>query len=179
VIHRRRRRPIEVHEGSDATCTVTDSDATLAPGQSALVTTQTNSGTATENKGFDSCDGTVLTFVVVGATSQTLTVHADTDMAVEGAENYSVQITNPTVGTGMAVTDIHDLSAGPPWNIARDGQVNEGSIANSTARTVANRIIFIDRGEIIEENAPEAFFNSPRSERTWLFLSQILLLNAL
>jgi general L-amino acid transport system ATP-binding protein len=42
------------------------------------------------------------------------------------------------------------------------------------ARTVANRVIFMDRGEIIEENAPEAFFNDPRSERTRLFLSQIL-----
>jgi general L-amino acid transport system ATP-binding protein len=42
------------------------------------------------------------------------------------------------------------------------------------ARTVANRVIFMDRGEIIEENAPEAFFNNPRSERTRLFLSQIL-----
>ena len=42
------------------------------------------------------------------------------------------------------------------------------------ARTVANRVIFMDRGEIIEENAPEEFFNHPRSERTRLFLSQIL-----
>src|ERR1700752_422984 len=42
------------------------------------------------------------------------------------------------------------------------------------ARTVANRVIFMDRGEIIEENAPEEFFNRPRSERTRLFLSQIL-----
>jgi general L-amino acid transport system ATP-binding protein len=42
------------------------------------------------------------------------------------------------------------------------------------ARTVANRVIFMDRGEIIEQNAPEAFFNNPRSERTKLFLSQIL-----
>jgi general L-amino acid transport system ATP-binding protein len=42
------------------------------------------------------------------------------------------------------------------------------------ARTVANRVIFMDRGEIIEENAPEAFFSNPRSERTRLFLGQIL-----
>ena len=42
------------------------------------------------------------------------------------------------------------------------------------ARTVADRVIFMDFGEIIEENEPEAFFNSPRSERTKLFLSQIL-----
>jgi len=42
------------------------------------------------------------------------------------------------------------------------------------ARTVANRVIFMDRGEIIEQNEPEAFFNQPRSERTKLFLSQIL-----
>ncbi|HXH04603.1 MAG TPA: amino acid ABC transporter ATP-binding protein [Candidatus Competibacteraceae bacterium] len=42
------------------------------------------------------------------------------------------------------------------------------------ARTVANRVIFMDRGEIIEQNAPEEFFKNPRSERTRLFLSQIL-----
>ncbi len=42
------------------------------------------------------------------------------------------------------------------------------------ARTVANRVIFMDFGEIIEENEPEAFFNNPQSDRTKLFLSQIL-----
>jgi general L-amino acid transport system ATP-binding protein len=42
------------------------------------------------------------------------------------------------------------------------------------ARTVANRIIFMDGGEIIEQNEPMEFFNNPRSDRTKLFLSQIL-----
>ena len=42
------------------------------------------------------------------------------------------------------------------------------------ARTVANRVIFMDRGEIVEQNEPEAFFNNPQSDRTKLFLSQIL-----
>ena len=42
------------------------------------------------------------------------------------------------------------------------------------ARTVANRVIFMDEGRIIEQNAPEEFFTNPRSERTKLFLSQIL-----
>lgn len=42
------------------------------------------------------------------------------------------------------------------------------------AKTVADRVIFMDQGQIIEENAPEAFFNDPQSERTQLFLSQIL-----
>jgi general L-amino acid transport system ATP-binding protein len=42
------------------------------------------------------------------------------------------------------------------------------------ARTVANRVIFMDVGEIIEENEPEEFFNNPKSDRTKLFLSQIL-----
>jgi len=42
------------------------------------------------------------------------------------------------------------------------------------ARTVANRVIFMDVGEIIEENDPEEFFNNPQSDRTKLFLSQIL-----
>jgi len=42
------------------------------------------------------------------------------------------------------------------------------------ARTVANRIIFMDEGEIVEENEPEAFFNNPQYDRTRFFLSQIL-----
>ena len=42
------------------------------------------------------------------------------------------------------------------------------------AKTVANRVIFMDEGQVIEENEPEAFFNNPQSERTQLFLSQIL-----
>jgi len=42
------------------------------------------------------------------------------------------------------------------------------------ARTVANRVIFMDGGEIIEQNDPENFFHNPQSERTKLFLSQIL-----
>ncbi|TCM79658.1 amino acid ABC transporter ATP-binding protein [Rhodovulum steppense] len=42
------------------------------------------------------------------------------------------------------------------------------------ARQVANRVIFMDQGQIVEQNVPEAFFNSPQSERTRLFLSQIL-----
>jgi general L-amino acid transport system ATP-binding protein len=42
------------------------------------------------------------------------------------------------------------------------------------ARRVANRVIFMDEGEIIEQNEPEEFFNNPQSERTKLFLSQIL-----
>ena len=42
------------------------------------------------------------------------------------------------------------------------------------ARKVANRVIFMDGGEIIEENDPESFFNKPQNDRTKLFLSQIL-----
>ncbi|MEH6631985.1 MAG: amino acid ABC transporter ATP-binding protein [Halopseudomonas aestusnigri] len=42
------------------------------------------------------------------------------------------------------------------------------------ARKVADRVIFMDGGEIIEENEPEQFFNNPQSERTQKFLSQIL-----
>ncbi|RMD62561.1 MAG: amino acid ABC transporter ATP-binding protein [Alphaproteobacteria bacterium] len=42
------------------------------------------------------------------------------------------------------------------------------------ARKVANRVIFMDGGEIIEQNDPEEFFHNPQSERTKLFLSQIL-----
>ena len=42
------------------------------------------------------------------------------------------------------------------------------------ARKVANRVIFMDEGQIVEQNEPEEFFNNPQSERTQLFLSQIL-----
>jgi general L-amino acid transport system ATP-binding protein len=42
------------------------------------------------------------------------------------------------------------------------------------ARQVANRVIFIDGGRILEDNAPDAFFEAPRHERTRAFLSQIL-----
>ena len=42
------------------------------------------------------------------------------------------------------------------------------------ARKVANRVIFMDQGEIIEQNTPDAFFDNPQNERTKLFLSQIL-----
>ena len=39
---------------------------------------------------------------------------------------------------------------------------------------VANRVIFMDQGEIIEENDPVSFFDNPQSERSKLFLSQVL-----
>lgn len=42
------------------------------------------------------------------------------------------------------------------------------------AKTVADRVIFMDGGQIIEENEPHEFFNNPQHERTQLFLSQIL-----
>src|SRR4051795_4235134 len=42
------------------------------------------------------------------------------------------------------------------------------------ARQVANRIVFMDEGQIVEANTPQAFFDDPQHERTKLFLSQIL-----
>ena len=42
------------------------------------------------------------------------------------------------------------------------------------ARAVADRVIFMDRGEIVEQNEPEEFFANPKNERTKLFLGQIL-----
>jgi general L-amino acid transport system ATP-binding protein len=42
------------------------------------------------------------------------------------------------------------------------------------ARQVANRVVFMDEGQIVEINAPEPFFSNPQHERTRLFLSQIL-----
>ena len=42
------------------------------------------------------------------------------------------------------------------------------------ARQVADRIVFMDEGQIVEANVPEEFFDNPQHERTRLFLSQIL-----
>lgn len=42
------------------------------------------------------------------------------------------------------------------------------------ARTVADRVVFMDGGEIVEENDPETFFTQPKYDRTALFLSQII-----
>ena len=42
------------------------------------------------------------------------------------------------------------------------------------ADRVADRIIFMDEGQIVEQNVPQEFFNNPKNDRTKLFLSQIL-----
>ena len=42
------------------------------------------------------------------------------------------------------------------------------------ARQVAHRVIFMDQGQIVEQNEPQEFFSNPQSDRTKLFLSQIL-----
>jgi len=42
------------------------------------------------------------------------------------------------------------------------------------ARAVADRVIFMDEGQIVEAATPASFFEKPRSERTRKFLSQIL-----
>ena len=42
------------------------------------------------------------------------------------------------------------------------------------ARQVADRVIFMDGGEIVEENDPESFFTNPQMDRTQAFLEQII-----
>ena len=42
------------------------------------------------------------------------------------------------------------------------------------ARQVADRVVFMDRGEIVESGAPEPMFENPQTDRLKLFLSQIL-----
>ena len=42
------------------------------------------------------------------------------------------------------------------------------------ASQVADQVIFMDAGQIVEQNTPDEFFGNPRSDRTRLFLSQIL-----
>jgi ABC-type polar amino acid transport system ATPase subunit len=44
----------------------------------------------------------------------------------------------------------------------------------AVARSVADKVVFMDEGEIVEMNPPQEFFDNPKSERTKLFLSQIL-----
>jgi general L-amino acid transport system ATP-binding protein len=44
----------------------------------------------------------------------------------------------------------------------------------SFAKSAAHRVLFMDEGEILEENTPMDFFENPQHERTKLFLSQIL-----
>jgi general L-amino acid transport system ATP-binding protein len=42
------------------------------------------------------------------------------------------------------------------------------------AKAVADKVVFMDKGEIVESNVPHEFFDRPQNERTKLFLSQIL-----
>jgi ABC-type polar amino acid transport system ATPase subunit len=42
------------------------------------------------------------------------------------------------------------------------------------AREVADRVVFMDRGSIVEEGDPDSFFSAPRSERAKSFLNQII-----
>ena len=42
------------------------------------------------------------------------------------------------------------------------------------AKAVADRVIFMDQGQIVEENSPEEFFNHPKTDRSKDFLSKIL-----
>ena len=42
------------------------------------------------------------------------------------------------------------------------------------ARAAADRVVFVDAGQIVEQGTPDEFFKNPREERTRLFLSQIL-----
>jgi general L-amino acid transport system ATP-binding protein len=61
-------------------------------------------------------------------------------------------------------------------NLARESGMTMLCVTHEMgfARKVANRVIFMDRGEIIEQNEPDQFFDNPQNERTKLFLSQIL-----
>lgn len=60
-------------------------------------------------------------------------------------------------------------------NLAKDGMTMiVVSHEMGFAKSVAHRVLFMDGGEILEENAPEKFFGNPQHERTKLFLSQIL-----
>ena len=60
-------------------------------------------------------------------------------------------------------------------DLARDGMTMiVATHEMGFARSVADNIVFMDEGEIVESNPPEEFFGNPKNERTKLFLSQIL-----
>jgi general L-amino acid transport system ATP-binding protein len=60
-------------------------------------------------------------------------------------------------------------------SLARDGMTMlVVSHEMGFAKSVAHRVLFMDGGEILEQNTPEEFFNNPQHDRTKLFLSQIL-----
>lgn len=60
-------------------------------------------------------------------------------------------------------------------SLARDGMTMlVVSHEMGFAKSVAHRVLFMDGGEILEENVPDEFFGNPQHERTQLFLSQIL-----
>ena len=50
----------------------------------------------------------------------------------------------------------------------------QAKVQAPVAKKVADRIIFMDAGQIVEENTPENFFKNPESDRLKLFLEQIL-----
>ena len=52
--------------------------------------------------------------------------------------------------------------------------IYDGAYAMGFAKEVADRVMLFDEGQLVEENTPEEFFNNPKSDRTKLFLSQIL-----
>ena len=70
------------------------------------------------------------------------------------------------------VKEVLDVMVG----LAQDGGMTMLCVTHEMgfARKVADRVIFMDRGEVIEQNTPDEFFSNPQNERTQLFLSQIL-----
>jgi len=70
------------------------------------------------------------------------------------------------------VTEVLDVMVG----LAEDAGMTMLCVTHEMgfARQVADRVIFMDQGRIVEQNTPEAFFDAPANERTRLFLSRIL-----
>ena len=81
---------------------------------------------------------------------------------------------NTVMNSKSAGTEHKRLSM-PLVDLARDGMTMICVTHEmGFARSVADRVIFMDAGEIVEEAVPETFFNNPQNDRTKLFLSQIL-----
>jgi general L-amino acid transport system ATP-binding protein len=94
----------------------------------------------------------------------------DCPRAVHETENHAVRRTDLGAGpgNGQGGARHHDR----PGRRRHDHALRTHEMG--FARTVADRVIFMDKGEIVEQAAPDDFFDNPQNDRTKLFLSQIL-----
>jgi hypothetical protein len=123
----------EVTEGGAAAYIVSYTGAVLAPGQSLTVEVSPGAGTAISGADFVGGDA-ILTFRG-GETSQSIAVTTIDDTIIEGTENFSVSIVNPSIGEIAAATDstlLLDNAEPLVWQITGNSAGSEGSVATYT-----------------------------------------------